>query len=121
MNNEKSHVQKWWLFYFFWVLILAAVLSGCLPITPPQGFEQRVAYGYGANTAILNAAAEGIEAGRLSPEVGEVVLDMSDRARALLDISVRLHGLGDIGEAETQLGLAISVLTELRRYLELKQ
>lgn len=117
MNNEKSHVQKWWLFYFFWVLILAAVLSGC-PITRPQGFEQRVAYGYGANTAILNAAAQGVEMGDITPEVGEVVLEMSDRARALLDISTRLHGLGDITEAEAQLALAIAVLTELRIYLE---
>jgi len=114
----KRHVPR----ETIWLAAIAAViLAACGSLTKPEGFEQRLAYGYGTYTAVVNAAAAGVETGRLSPDAGESVLELSDKARTLLDLSRTLHGGGDIRQAEDQLTLAIAVLTELQRYAEAKR
>jgi hypothetical protein len=111
----KRHVPS----HAIWLAAIAALILGaCGALTAPQGFEQRLAYAYGVNTAVLNSTAASVKAGRLSPDAGESVLELSDKARLLLDLSRTFYSAGDIKQAEGQLTLAIGVLHELQSFVE---
>lgn len=114
----KTHLQRWWLFYFFYALIVGSFVAGCESLPKPQGFEQRLAYAYGTYTAVVDTAATQVEAGRLSAQDGAKVLELSDQARSFLDLSRVAYELHDEILARERLDLAIVVLSELQRYLE---
>ena len=99
-------------------LMVALFIGGCESFTKPQGFEQRVAYSYGTYTAVVNTAAHGTEIGTLSTSDAETTLDMARNARQLLDLAHAAYKRGDEIEANDRLALALTVLTELQRYLE---
>ena len=100
------------------VFLAAVVLIGCEALRPPQGFDQRLAYAYGTYTAVVNSAAHGVEVGTLSVEDGESALGIAGNARQLLDGAYNAFILGDAGEADDKLLVALAVLSELQRYLE---
>lgn len=99
--------------------VSAATLPGCQSagLEAPQSIDQRLAYAYGTHTAILDAAAAGVEQGRLSAEDGERVLDLADESRLTLDAARVALTAGDVSTAEGRLVLALGVLTQLQTYL----
>jgi hypothetical protein len=94
-------------------------VAGCtaVGVTQPATTEQRLAYAYGTHTAILDAAATAVEAGRMSPDDGEHVLKMADDARVILDASRIAFAAGDVATANDRLLFALNILTQLQEYL----
>lgn len=113
----NAHISKWSLFYSFYFLILVATLSGCSLFEKPETVEQRLAYAYGTHTAVMEAAATSVSFGELTPEQGESVLELADRARTILDSARIAFSAGDPSTAEGQLALAMGILIELQNYL----
>lgn len=102
------------------VLALTTIITtivGCAAFTAPESIEQRLAYAYGTHTAVMEAAATSVGFGELTPEEGESVLELADRARIVLDSARVALGAGDPTTAEGQLALAVGILTELQNYL----
>lgn len=101
---------------FAW-LVCAFVLTGCAALQPARSFDDQLAYAYGVQTAILNAAASAREAGTLSADDGAAVLKASDQAGTFLQAAEVAANVGDLSTASAQLQLATNILTELRDYL----
>lgn len=99
--------------------LLCALLTGCasLGLTPAKTLSERLAYSYGAQIAVQEAATRGLNAGTLSSADGEYVLKVSDETRVLLDAARIASGNGDVTTAEGRLALAISILDELEAWL----
>lgn len=97
----------------------AFALSGCTSVglQQPQSVEQRLAYAYGTHTAVLDAAAAAVTAGRLSADEGERILKLADDSRAVLDASRVAFAAGDVATANERLLLALNILTQLQTYL----
>jgi len=97
-----------------------ALLAGaCAPIgvQPAKNFDQQLAYAYSSHTAVLDSAANALEAGSLTVEDAEAVLAMADQSRVLLDSARLAAGAGDVTTAEGRLALATNVLQQLVAYL----
>jgi hypothetical protein len=99
-------------------LLLASCAS--IGLAPAKSFSERLAYSYGVNAGVRNAAANALEAGTLTIEDGEYVLKVTDETRTLLDSAKLASGAGDPSTAEGRLLLAINVLEQLQAYLNRK-
>lgn len=93
------------LYAFFVALFL---LSACA--VTPQNFGERLAVAYATTTEVRQTATQALNTGRINAQTGRIVLQLTDRARALLDAAAD----GD----ERGLDLAIEILEELERYLQ---
>ncbi len=100
------------------VLVLLQVLTGCaaLGLAPAQSIDERLAYAYGAHTAVLQATAAARDAGKLSPADVHHVTESADQVRTLLDAARRVQTANPQGAAD-RLKLAVSLLTELQTWL----
>lgn len=98
---------------------VALVVTGCesMGIQPARSFDQNLAYAYSSHTAVLESAANALEAGSLSVEDAEAVLALADQSRTLLDSARLAAGAGDVTTAEGRLALATNVLQQLIAYL----
>ena len=97
------------------------LLAACVALEAPKSFNDRLAYGYASVAASAETAASMVERGRLTKEQGKQALSLVDQATAALDLSRAASGRGDIGTAEGQLSLALTVLTRLEAYLKENQ
>ncbi|HMU15800.1 MAG TPA: hypothetical protein PKC95_00015 [Thauera aminoaromatica] len=97
------------------LIVLAACTS--IGVQPPRSFDQQLAYAYSSHTAVLSAAANALEAGDLTVEDSEAVLQLADQSRTLLDAARVASNAGDIATAEGRLALATNVLEQLLAYL----
>lgn len=102
---------------FITLAFLSLFLAGCNIFPQPKSFDQSLAYAYGVNTAILNAAANAVTVGTLEVSDAEQVLKMADQAKFMLDTAKGIAITGDMPRAEAQLQLALNVLTELQTYV----
>jgi hypothetical protein len=98
---------------------VALVVTGCesMGIQPARSFDQNLAYAYSSHTAVLESAANALEAGSLTVEDAEAVLALADQSRTLLDSARLAAGAGDVTTAEGRLALATNVLQQLVAYL----
>lgn len=103
------------------VLLLAIVACAQLGVVQPQGFEQQLAYGYGAVTTVRQSAADAIKAKTLTAADGKHVLTITDQARAGLDAAKLASSIGNSADAAAKLQLATGILTQLQRYLAERQ
>lgn len=103
------------------ISLLALLLAGCAAFAPAQSLDQRIAYGYGSHTAVLEAAANLVEFGDLTADQGQAVLELADRARLVLDTARFALDAGDPRTAEGQLALALGILQEIQNYLRRQQ
>jgi hypothetical protein len=99
------------------LLPLLLVLSACAALAPAKSFDDRLAYAYGAHTAVLAAAANSLSVHELSSTDAEQVLKLADDSRRVLDAARLAAGAGDVKTAEGQLALATNILTQLQTYL----
>jgi hypothetical protein len=98
---------------------VALLAGGCstFGVQPARSFDQQLAYAYSTHTAVLDSAANALEAGSLTVEDAEAVLAMADQSRVLLDSARLAAGAGDVTTAEGRLALATNVLQQLVAYL----
>lgn len=104
---------------FSTAVLTLPVLQGCaaLGIEQPQSFNQRYAYALGQITAVRLTAAKARHERQISVEDGEYVLRLTDQSRQLLEAARSVADLGDITNANGQLALVTSVLTQVQAYL----
>lgn len=104
---------------FLLPLLLLTVLSACqsLGLQEPKSLDQRIAYGYGVQAAVNDAAASALTANTIKKSDAEYVLKTSLEARALLDAARTALGGGDTKTAEGRLVLATNILVTLQTYL----
>lgn len=101
------------------VLVLVAVLiAGCAALTAPKSFDQQLAVAYSVHTAVLDAAADGVNSGAISVADGRTVLKIADQAKLLLDSARAAESLGDDKSATEKLNLAVQVLQNLQAFVE---
>lgn len=65
--------------------VLFLVLAACAIAGCAASFDQRLAQAYATNTAVRTTAAAAVNAGEMSSADGQRVLEITDRARAILD------------------------------------
>jgi hypothetical protein len=104
------------------LVLVSAFLAACsgIGLAPPQSFEERLAYAYGAHTAVLDAATTSVGAGDLSAQDGTAVLELADESRIILDGARLAWRAGDLDTAEARLVLATGLLQQLQAYLRSK-
>lgn len=115
-TRTAKDIREIWL-TLIGIVVATTLLGACKAFVEPETLEQRLAYAYGTHTAVLNTAASGVALGELTPEEGESVLALADRALLILDSARFALNAGDPRTAEGQLRLALGVLTELQDYL----
>ena len=98
-------------------MVVVVAMLGCAALTPAKSFDDRLAYAYGAHTAVLAAAADSVTAHELTSTQGEQVLKLADQSRQVLDAARVAAAAGDVRTAEGQLTLATNILTQLQLYL----
>lgn len=100
-------------------LVALVLLAACTSfgVQPPKSFDQQLVYAYGTHTSVLEATANALEAGDLTVEDSEAVLQLADQSRTLLDAARVASGAGDVTTAEGRLALATNVLEQLLAYL----
>lgn len=103
--------------------IISLMLGACaqLGLAPASSLSDRIAYGYGTHTAVLESTTAALEAGDISLEDAQRILKVADQARTALDAAKLALGAGDVQTAEGRLQLAVSLLTELQNYLRAHQ
>lgn len=99
-------------------LVMLAFLVGCAALTTPKSFDQQLAYAYGVHTAVLQAAATGVENGTLSVKDGETVLSLADQCRTILDTAKAAEAMGDVQGAADKLVLGLEILQNIQKFLD---
>ena len=97
------------------LLLLAACNS--LGTVAPETFNQKLAYGIAAHTAVLQATTSAVTAGTLSSSDAESVLKQADTAKAVLDAAQTANAAGDTAGAGSKLATALTALQALQDYL----
>ncbi len=108
----KNHAQP--LAYLALVFLTACASLG---IAPAQSFHQKLAYSYGIHTAVLQAATQAVQTGKLSSAEATQILDMADQSKVLLDTAGSLSLAGDVAGANNRLALASAALSALQTFL----
>lgn len=101
---------------------VAVMVSGCtaVGVQQPKTFNERLAYALAQNTALREAATVSLQAGQLSADDAEYVLELTDRSRTLIDTAQFAYDGGDLTTAEGRLQLVLGVLTQVQTYLNSK-
>lgn len=112
MKALRLHAAVWAL----------AVLTACAALGLPtaQTFNERLAVGYGAVTAVRNSAATLVATGKITPDDAQNVQTQADNARAALDLARTAYRSGDTAGATTKLDTTATVLRALQAYLASK-
>ena len=107
----------------YYLISLIAILAACaqLGLAPAQSFDQKLAYAYGAHTAVLKATTSALKAKSLSSADAEHVATLADQSRQLLDAAKVASTGGDVTTATGRLLLATQILEQLQVYLRSKQ
>lgn len=108
------------LYNTYW-LLLVLLLGGwnaCsqLGLQPAKSFDDKLAYAYGANTAVREASTSALNAHTITSEDMKHIMALNKQARDLLD-AARSIQVTDVQTAESRLLLATSVIAQLQTYL----
>lgn len=95
---------------------LLAVSCAQLGLLPAKSFDQKWAYAMGLNTGIRNASVGAAQSGVISKSELQTIVDLNDRARAVLDVADDTHSKDQKG-AEDKLALATAILESARDYV----
>lgn len=101
------------------VLFVLLLIAGCaqLGLAPADSFDKKLAYAYGAHTAVLKATTSALSAGTLKSTDAEQVQALATQSRALLDGAHVASKSGDVTTANGKLLLATNILEQLQAYL----
>lgn len=103
-------------------LLAAAVLlsAGCAvfgPTASPQSFDERLAAAQIAETAVVKAATDGVNAGTLSSAHGDQVLGTAREIDGYILGAKQAQVAGDTATAGNSLQLAMTALTALQAFV----
>lgn len=100
-------------------LILVLALAGCasIGVTPPTSTDEKIAYAYGAVTAVRQSCTTALTTGVLPTSGAQQCLTITDGARTALDAATVAETGGDDTTALGKLALATSLLTQIQQYL----
>ena len=104
-------------------VVSTPVLQGCeaLGIQPAKSFQQRYAYALSQTSALRVAATQALTSKSISTADAEYVLKLTDESRKLLDNARLIVDAGEAAKGQTQLELAVTILTQLQDYLTRRQ
>ncbi len=104
-------------------VLVFALLTACaqIGINPAQSLDQRLAYAYGANAAVLSTTADLVKSGAITKAEGKQVLIISDNARQVLDLARASEQVTDNATAESKLSMAMGILQSIQTYLKERQ
>lgn len=105
----------------FVLFLSTLLLSACVSLEAPKSFNERLAYGYASVAASRATATAMLERGRITVADARNAQALADQSRTALDIARGAFTSGDLSTAESQLNLALSVLTSLEAFLKEKQ
>jgi len=97
------------------------VLGACESLSTPQSFDQNLAYSYTGVTAARTTATTLLQSKTISVDDAKMVLNLTDQARAGLDIARIYSSKGDTLNAQSALNLATQVLNQIQVYLKARQ
>jgi hypothetical protein len=106
--------------YRFAALSLALlVISACAIIgaPAPESFTDRVGYALGTHTAVLQSITSAVTLGDITSDRAREVTALADKGRAFIDTSRLVYAAGDVGAANRNLTLAVTILEQLQVYL----
>jgi hypothetical protein len=103
------------------MIILALILPafcGCsvLGLTTPNTFNQRLATGYGAATAVITTTDALLVAGKISSKVAQNIEAQDQNLKAALDIAAQVNTT-NATDGGNQLQAALTALNALSQYL----
>lgn len=100
----------------FATLLLVAACAQ-VGLEPARNFDQQLAYGYGAVSAVRTSAAQAVTQGAITKADATTVLAATDTARAALDAAGTASMAGDASTAIGKLAAATAIITQLQQYL----
>ena len=117
--NKVAGFVRPYLLPVLLLLAASAMLAGCasLGLTPPDTFDEKLAYAVTQHTAIVKTTIQSLNAHAISSSEAESVQKMAKESRLVLDGAFAASQLGDISAANGKLLLATSILTTLQSYL----
>jgi len=100
------------------LIALCVLLTGCssLGLATPQTFNQKLAVGYGAATAILTTTDTLLNQGKISSKVAQNIASQDQNLKAALDISAQVE-VTNATDGGNQLTAALTALNALSSYL----
>jgi len=100
------------------LIALCVLLAGCssLGLATPQTFNQKLAVGYGAATAILTTTDTLLNQGKISSKVAQNIASQDQNLKAALDISAQVEAT-NATDGGNQLTAALTALNALSSYL----
>ena len=105
--------------FYSWLAALI-LIAGCATLAVPQTFDQRLAYAYGALTAVRDTGTMLIQRERIGLADGVQFLHATDEMRMLLDMARNVHPTDPL-TAENQLKFVNGVLMQLEAFLKEKE
>jgi hypothetical protein len=103
------------------LMFLMAITLGCSTITKPESIKQQIAYGYANLAAARDSVAGLLTRKAITKSEAQGFQANFDTVRAGLDTASAAAGAGDLGKAEDQLRLALSLLTAVETQLKAKE
>jgi len=97
--------------------MLAATGCAQIGVTPAQGFEQQLAYGYATVTAVRSVTADALPSKIISAADATKVLTMTDTARSSLDFARLSQFSGRETTALEKLAEATYTLLQVQAFL----
>lgn len=116
MNTYLLSKSRWLITF-----MLSLALAACVSLEAPKSFEERLAYGYASVAASRATTTAMLERGRITVDEARNAQALADQSRTALDLARGTFKAGDISTAESQLNLALTVLTSLEAFLKEKQ
>jgi hypothetical protein len=97
------------------ILLISACTS--LGLTPPQTFNQKLAYAYGSVTSVRLVAKNLLVKSSITTDDAQNVQAQADVAKQSLDAARVASGSGDVTTAQDKLVAAQSILAVLESFL----
>ena len=101
-------------------ILLSVVACGMLGLTPPQTFNQKLAYAYGSLTSARTATKDLLNSNRITAQEAKVMQRRADNVREFLDAARTAYAAKDSSTAETELKAATGLITALQEILKSK-
>ncbi len=105
--------------YFVCLCVLLASCSS-LGLSTPQTFNQKLAVGYGAATAILTTTDTLLNQGKIGSKVAQNIATQDTNLKAALDIAASVEATNAV-DGGNQLTAALTALNALSAYLSTLQ
>lgn len=101
-------------------LMVALTACSALGLVSPDSFSERLAAGYTAVTTVRSGTLTLLTAHEVSPQSAQKAQDKADQARGLLDLAARLKESVSASSGQSKLDLAVAVLGDIQKCVDIK-